>query len=59
MRKTNSLCVLTCHLFLSGRPSRPRAIEDFLKFARELDDIRFSRADRIADLVLGRSEGGA
>jgi peptidoglycan-N-acetylglucosamine deacetylase len=59
MRKTNSLCVLTCHPFLSGRPSRLRAIEDFLKFARELGDVRFSRADRLADLVLGRSEGGA
>ena len=52
MRKTNSLCVLTCHPFLSGRPSRLRAIEDFLRFARELGDVRFSRADRLADLVL-------
>jgi peptidoglycan-N-acetylglucosamine deacetylase len=55
MRKTNSLCVLTCHPFLSGRPSRLRAIEDFLKFARELGDVRFSRADRLADMVLGSS----
>jgi len=52
MRKTNSLCVLTCHPFLSGRPSRLRAIEDFLRFARELGDVRFSRADRLADLAL-------
>jgi len=52
MRKTNSLCVPTCHPFLSGRPSRLRAIEDFLRFARELGDVRFSRADRLADLVL-------
>jgi hypothetical protein len=52
MRKTNSLCVLTCHTFLSGRPSRVRAIGDFMEFARRCTDVRFSRADRLADLVL-------
>ncbi|MBA2535338.1 MAG: hypothetical protein H0V21_10025 [Rubrobacter sp.] len=48
LRKTNSLCVLTCHSFLSGRLSRVRAIEDFVEFARGFDDVRFSRADRLA-----------
>lgn len=52
MRKTNSLCILTCHPFLSGRPSRIRAIEQFIEFALERGDVRFSRADRIARLVL-------
>ena len=52
MRRTNSLCVLTCHPFLSGRPSRARAIEDFIEFAKSCGDVRFSRADRLADLVL-------
>lgn len=52
MRQTNSLCVLTCHPFLSGRPSRIRAIEDFIGFARERGDVRFSRADRLADKIL-------
>jgi peptidoglycan/xylan/chitin deacetylase (PgdA/CDA1 family) len=52
MRKTNSLCVLTCHPFLSGRPSRLRAIEEFIEFAKGCTDVRFSRADRLADLVL-------
>ncbi len=33
MRETNSLCVLTCHPFLSGRPSRVRAIKSFIEFA--------------------------
>lgn len=52
MRKTNSLCVLTCHPFLSGRPSRVRAIEDFIGFAKGCGDVSFTRADRLADLVL-------
>jgi peptidoglycan/xylan/chitin deacetylase (PgdA/CDA1 family) len=56
MRETNSLCVLTCHPFLSGRPSRVRAIEDFVGFARGFDNVRFSRADRLADLVLRGSQ---
>ena len=59
MRQTNSLCVLTCHPFLSGRPSRVRAIKDFIAFARECDDVRFSRADRLADAVLQDLERGA
>ncbi|AHY48109.1 Polysaccharide deacetylase (plasmid) [Rubrobacter radiotolerans] len=52
MRKTNSLCVLTCHPFLSGRPSRLRAIEDFVQFAGECTDVRFSTASELAKLVL-------
>jgi peptidoglycan/xylan/chitin deacetylase (PgdA/CDA1 family) len=59
MRRTNSLCVLTCHPFLSGRPSRVQAIEDFIEFARNCSDVRFSRADRLADLILGDAENGA
>jgi peptidoglycan/xylan/chitin deacetylase (PgdA/CDA1 family) len=53
MRETNSLCVLTCHPFLSGRPSRARAIEEFIAFALDRGDVRFSRADRLADIILG------
>lgn len=52
MRETNSLCVLTCHPFLSGRPSRIRAIQNFVEFALDCEDIRFSRADHVAKLVL-------
>lgn len=59
MRKTNSLCVLTCHPFLSGRPSRVRAIEAFIEFAKGCGDVSFSRANRLADLVLKGSEEGA
>jgi peptidoglycan-N-acetylglucosamine deacetylase len=53
MRETNSLCVLTCHPFLSGRPSRVRAIARFVEFALDRGDVRFSRADRLAGIVLG------
>ncbi len=59
MRHTGSLCVLTCHPFLSGRPSRIRAIEDFVSFARECGGVRFSRADRLADAVLQDTDEGA
>ena len=59
MRQTGSLCVLTCHPFLSGRPSRTRAIEDFIGFARGRGDVRFSRADRLAHAVLQGTDGGA
>ena len=52
MRDTNSLCILTCHPFCSGRPSRVRAIERFIEFAESCADVAFSRADRIADAVL-------
>jgi peptidoglycan/xylan/chitin deacetylase (PgdA/CDA1 family) len=57
MRETNSLCVLTCHPFLSGRPSRVRAIKKFIEFALDCRDVRFSRADRIAELVLQYTGG--
>jgi peptidoglycan/xylan/chitin deacetylase (PgdA/CDA1 family) len=52
MRETHSLCVLTCHPFASGRPSRVRAIERFIDFAETCDDVTFSRADTVAQAVL-------
>ena len=59
MRHTGSLCVLTCHPFLSGRPSRIRAIEDFVSFARECVDVPFCRADRLANAFLQDTNEGA
>jgi peptidoglycan/xylan/chitin deacetylase (PgdA/CDA1 family) len=55
MRATGSLCVLTCHPFLSGRPSRVRTLERFIEFARDRGDVRFARCDELADHVLGSS----
>lgn len=54
MRRTHSLYVLTAHPFLSGRPSRVEALGRFIEFARDCRDVRFARADRLADVVLGR-----
>ena len=54
MRRTHSLYVLTAHPFVSGRPSRVEALGRFIEFARDCGDVRFSRADRLADVVLGR-----
>ena len=56
MRGTKSLCVLTCHPFLSGRPSRARAIGEFIEFALDRGDVHFSRADNLADVVLGHNQ---
>lgn len=52
MRDHGSLCVLTVHPFLTGRPSRLRALESFLCFARDCGDVRFASAGEVADLVL-------
>lgn len=52
MRQTGSLCVLTCHPFASGRPSRVRAIERFIDFAIEAGDVTFERADMLAERLL-------
>jgi peptidoglycan-N-acetylglucosamine deacetylase len=52
MRSTSSLCVLTCHPLLSGRPSRVRAIEGFIDFGKACGDVVFLRCDRVAEAVL-------
>ena len=52
MRATSSLCVLTCHPFASGRPSRLAAIERFIDFAQACGDVAFARADAVADALL-------
>ncbi|MEA2357431.1 MAG: peptidoglycan-N-acetylglucosamine deacetylase [Solirubrobacteraceae bacterium] len=53
MRETGSLCVITCHPFISGRPSRIRGIERFVEFALACGDVRFSGAGALADSILG------
>ncbi|MBW1600746.1 polysaccharide deacetylase [Streptomyces sp. JJ66] len=52
MRGFGSLCMLTVHPFLTGRPSRLRALEQFIQFALSRGDVRFARADEVAELVL-------
>ncbi|MET9319562.1 polysaccharide deacetylase [Streptomyces sp. NPDC003038] len=52
MRSFGSLCMLTVHPFLTGRPSRLHALEQFIQFALSRGDVRFARADELAELVL-------
>jgi peptidoglycan/xylan/chitin deacetylase (PgdA/CDA1 family) len=52
MRATGSLCLICCHPFLSGRPSRLRAIERFVAFARDLPDVELLTCGEVADRVL-------
>lgn len=56
MRRTGSLCVLTCHPFASGRPSRVAAIERFIDAAQTRGDVAFARADAIAEALLATPE---
>ena len=51
MRETGSLLVLTCHPFISGRPSRARALERFIAFAEGCGDVRFSTAGELARTI--------
>jgi peptidoglycan-N-acetylglucosamine deacetylase len=51
-RETNSLFLLTCHPFASGRPARIRAIEKVIEFADRCGDIAFARCDEIAKRLL-------
>jgi peptidoglycan/xylan/chitin deacetylase (PgdA/CDA1 family) len=53
MRETGSLLVPVCHPFISGRPSRIRALDRFVATARERGDVRFAGAGELADVVLG------
>ena len=52
MRATGSLCLICCHPFLSGRPSRLRAVEHFVQFARGLGDVDLLPCREIAARVL-------
>ena len=51
MRGTRSLCALTCHPFLSGRPSRIRALDRFIKTALEFGDVGFANGAQLAERV--------
>lgn len=52
MRATRSLCVLTTHPFVSGRPSRLVALERFIDAVEAHGDVAIERADRLADRLL-------
>jgi peptidoglycan/xylan/chitin deacetylase (PgdA/CDA1 family) len=56
MRATGSLCLVCCHPFLTGRPSRLRNVERFVAFARAAGDVEVLACDEIAARVRGRHE---
>jgi peptidoglycan/xylan/chitin deacetylase (PgdA/CDA1 family) len=56
MRSTGSLCLVCCHPFLSGRPSRLRTVERFVEFARGLGDVELLPCREIAERVLGAAD---
>lgn len=48
MRRYHCLCMLTCHPFLSGRPSRVDALRRFIQWARERGDVDIVTAAEVA-----------
>lgn len=48
MRRTGSLCVVTCHPFLSGRPSRLAAIERFVRDTLAAGGVEFASCAELA-----------
>lgn len=52
MRAAGSLCVITCHPFLSGRLARLRAIADLIDAAHAHGDVEIARCDAIANRLL-------
>jgi peptidoglycan-N-acetylglucosamine deacetylase len=58
MRDTGSLCLICCHPFLTGRPSRLRNVERFVEFARACGDVELLACGEIAERVLGAVHTG-
>lgn len=53
MRHYGSLFNLTCHPFLSGRPSRAMALRRLIEFALECGDVTFERCRDVARRAQG------
>ena len=53
MRATHSICNITLHPFLSGRPSRLKALADLIGIAHRHGDVELARCDTIATRVRG------
>jgi len=48
MRRHQCLFMLTCHPFLSGRPSRLEALRSLIEFALSFDDVEILTAEQVA-----------
>ena len=53
MRRHGCLFLLTCHPFLSGRPSRALVIGRFIEFVRDRGDVELCTAGEVARRALG------
>jgi peptidoglycan/xylan/chitin deacetylase (PgdA/CDA1 family) len=52
MRRHGCLFMLTCHPFLSGRPSRVEALRELIEHALEAGDVEFATGETIARRAL-------
>jgi hypothetical protein len=55
MRRHGCLFMLTCHPFLSGRPSRVEALRALIEHALEAGDVEFASAGTVAERALADS----
>lgn len=56
MRRHGCLFMLTCHPFLSGRPSRVEALRGLIEHAIECGDVTIATAAEVAAEVCGNAE---
>jgi len=52
MRRHGCLFMLTCHPFISGRPSRVEALRALIEYALDAGDVEFTTAETIARRAL-------
>jgi peptidoglycan-N-acetylglucosamine deacetylase len=52
MRRHGCLFMLTCHPFLSGRPSRVEALRALIEHALEAGDVEFATGARVAERAM-------
>jgi hypothetical protein len=52
MRGTGSACIICCHPFLSGRPSRLKVITDLIRAALDHGDVDIVRCDDLASRLI-------
>jgi peptidoglycan/xylan/chitin deacetylase (PgdA/CDA1 family) len=56
MRRHGCLFMLTCHPFLSGRPSRVEALRALIEYALEAGDVGFATGAEVAERAMGDAE---
>jgi peptidoglycan-N-acetylglucosamine deacetylase len=56
MRRHGCLFMLTCHPFLSGRPSRVEALRALIEHALDVGDVEFATGEAVARRTLEDGE---